>query len=89
MDGIRESISKERLRAILHEEAVSFQAVKTWNESKNPKLRGKVKRLRALMNRGHNRQIAVAVDEMGPISQNPYGARTWARSGHPDRVRAT
>src|SRR5712664_32700 len=33
MDGVVESISKERLREILHEEAVSFQAVKTWKAS--------------------------------------------------------
>ena len=89
MDGIVESISKERLREILHEEAVSFQAVKTWKESKDPKYREKVKRLRALTNREHNPPIVVAADEMGPISLKPNGGRTWARSGHPDRVRAT
>ncbi|MGA8542700.1 MAG: IS630 family transposase [Thermoplasmata archaeon] len=89
MSGIVESISKERLREILHEEAVSFQAVKTWKQSTDPRFREKVKRLRALMNREHNPPIVVAVDEMGPISLKPYGGRTWARSGHPDRVRAT
>ena len=89
MEGIVESISKERLREILHEEAVSFQAVKTWKQSKDPKFREKVKRLRALMNREHNPPIVAAVDEMGPISLKPYGGHTWARSGHPDRVRAT
>ncbi|MFZ0830946.1 MAG: IS630 family transposase [Thermoplasmata archaeon] len=89
MEGIVESISKERLREILHEEAVSFQAVKTWKQSTDPKFREKVKRLRALMNREHNPPIVVAVDEMGPISLKPYGGHTWARSGHPDRVRAT
>jgi transposase len=26
---------------------------------------------------------------MGPISLKPYGGRTWARSGHPDRVPAS
>lgn len=89
MEGVVESISKERLREILHEEAVSFQAVKTWKESRDPKFRQKVKRLRELTNRAHNPPIVVAVDEMGPISLRPYGGRTWARSGHPDRVRAT
>lgn len=89
MDGVVESISKERLREILHEEAVSFQAVKTWKESKDPKYRQKVKRLRELTNREHNPPIVVAADEMGPVSLKPYGGRTWARSGHPNRVRAT
>jgi len=89
MEGIVESISKERLREILHEEAVSFQAVKTWKESNDPEFGDKVRRLRELTNRGHNPPIVVAVDEMGPISLKPYGGRTWASSGHPDRVRAT
>lgn len=89
MDGIVESISKERLREILHEEAVSFQAIKTWKESGDPKFRQKVKRLRELTNREHNPPIVVAVDEMSPISLKPYGGRTWAAHGHPDRVRAT
>lgn len=89
MEGVVESISKERLREILHEEAVSFQAVKTWKESTDPRFREKVRRLRALTNREHNPPVVVAVDEMGPISLKPYGGRTWARSGHPDRVRAT
>lgn len=89
MEGVVESISKERLREILHEEAVNFQAIKTWKESKDPKFREKVKRLRELTNREHNPPIVVAVDEMGPISLKPYGGRTWAAQGHPDRVRAT
>ena len=63
--------------------------MKTWKQSKDPKFREKARRLRALMNREHNPPVVVAVDEMGPISLKPYGGRTWARSGHPDRVRAT
>jgi transposase len=89
MEGLVESISKERLREILHEEAVSFQAVKTWKESKDPNFTEKVLRLRELTNREHNPPIVVAVDEMGPISLQPYGGHSWARSGHPDRIRAT
>jgi transposase len=88
-EGIVESISEERLREVLHEEAVSFQAVKTWKRSNDPKFDQKVRRLRALTNREHNPPIVVAADEMGPLSLKPYGGHTWARSGHPDRVRAT
>ncbi len=88
-DGIVEAISVERLRQILHEEAVSFQAIKTWKESNDPKFREKARRLRALTNRQHNPPIVVAADEMGPISLKPYGGHTWARQGHPDRVPAT
>lgn len=54
MEGIVESISKERLREILHEEAISFQAGKTWKESKDPRFKEKVRRLRALTHRPHN-----------------------------------
>jgi hypothetical protein len=57
MTGIVASISKERLRETLHEEAVSFQAAKTWKESTDPKFREKVERLRALPNRKQNPPI--------------------------------
>jgi hypothetical protein len=67
MTGIVASISKERLRETLHEEAVSFQAAKTWNESTDPKFREKVERLRALPNREQNPPI------VGPSTR-------WVRS---------
>ncbi len=88
-EGIVKSIGEERLREILHEEAVSFQAVQTWTTSNDPRFDTKVRRLRELTNREHNPPIVVAADEMGPLSLRPYGGRTWARSGHPDRVRVT
>jgi transposase len=88
-EGVLESISRERLRQILIEESVTFQSVKTWKSSKDPKFAEKLRRLEELTNRQHNPPIVVSVDEMGPISLQPYGGRTWARSGHPDRVPAT
>lgn len=88
-EGIVEHISKERLRQILHEEAVSFQAVKTWKESKDPDFKAKMKRIRQLTDRDHNPPIVVAADEMGPIQLKPHGGRTWAKQKHPDRIRAT
>jgi len=88
-EGIVEHIGKETVRQILHEAAASFQAVKTWKESHDPKFKEKLKRIRELTNRKHNPPIVVAADEMGPISLRPYGGRTWAREGHPDRIRAT
>ena len=36
MEGIVGSVSTEPLREILHEEAASFRAVRTWKESKGP-----------------------------------------------------
>jgi transposase len=88
-EGVLESISRERLRQILIEESVTFQSVKTWKSSKDPKFAEKLRRLEELTNRQHNPPIVVSVDEMGPISLQPYGGHTWARSGHPDRVPAT
>lgn len=84
-----EWISRERLRQILVEESVMFQSVKTWKSSKDPKFAEKLRRLEELTNRQHNPPIVVSVDEMGPISLQPNGGHTWARSGHPDRVPAT
>jgi hypothetical protein len=63
--------------------------VKTWKSSKDPMFAEKLRRLEELTNRQHNPPIVVSVDEMGPISLQPYGGHTWARSGHPDRVPAT
>lgn len=88
-EGIVETISAERLRQILHEEAVSYQAVKTWKESKDPQFAKKLRRIRELTDREHNPPVVVAADEMGPISLRPYGGRTWSCMGHPARVRAT
>lgn len=88
-EGMIESISRERLRQILVEESVTFQSVKMWKTSKDPKFAEKLRRLEELTNREHNPPIGVSVDEMGPISLQPYFGHTWARSGHPDRVPAT
>ena len=88
-EGIVEHIGKETVRQILHEEAASFQAVKTWKESYDPKFKEKLKRIRELTDRRHNPPIVVAADEMGPISLRPYGGRAWASKGRPVRIRAT
>jgi transposase len=88
-EGLVEHISRERLRQILHEESASYQAVKTWKSSNDPKFQEKMRRIRALTGRRHNPPIVVSGDEMGPIQLKPHGGRSWARVGHPDRVRAT
>jgi hypothetical protein len=83
MEGVVESVSKERLREIFHEEAVSYQAVKTWKESKDSEFGNKVRRLRELTIREHNPPIVVAVDEMGPISLQPPTATPGRGRGTP------
>ena len=70
-EGVLESIGRERLRQILIEESVTFQSVKTWKTSKDPKFSEKLRRLNELTNRPHNPPIVVSADEMGPISLQP------------------
>ncbi len=67
-EGVVESISREQLRQILLEESVTFQSVKTWKSSKDPKLAEKLRRRKELTNRQLNPPIVMAVNEMGPIS---------------------
>jgi hypothetical protein len=43
--GVVEDISHEGLRALLHEEGVSFQALKTWKESNDPNFEAKKNRI--------------------------------------------
>lgn len=89
MEGIVASISRERLRQILIDESVSFQAVKTWKQSNDPQFEQKKRRIERLTNREHNPPIVVSADEMGPISLRPHGGRMWAGKNRPHRVRAT
>ena len=43
--GVVEDISHEGLRALLHEEGASFQALKSWKESNNPGFEAKKNRI--------------------------------------------
>jgi len=87
--GIVPAIGQESLRQILHEEAVTFQAAKTWKESHDPRFEAKKRRIDRLTRRKHNPPVVVAVDQLGPIQLRPQPGEGWARSGHPHRYRAT
>lgn len=41
-EGIVEHISKETIRQMLHDEAASYQAVRTWKDSNDPKFKGRL-----------------------------------------------
>ena len=84
-----ESISKERLREILHEKAVSLHADKSWMTSIDPDFHHKVGRIREFTDWDHNPPIVGTADKKGPVSLEPYRSHTWAAQGHPDRVRET
>jgi len=87
--GIVAAISPERLRQILHEEAVTFQAAKTWKESTDPDREAKKRRIERLTRQRRNPPTVLAIDILGPVELRPYPGRGWFRAGHPRRRRAT
>ncbi len=84
-----DSISEERLRQILNEEAVTFQAARTWKESNDPDFEPKKERIEKLTKKRRNPPVVLAVDEMGPLELRPQPGRGWASVRWPHRIRAT
>ena len=66
-EGVAEDISHEGLRTLLREEGVSFQRVKTWKASKDPRYRQKKARVEHL--------YAIADREAAPAAGEPRVAR--------------
>ena len=87
--GIVSDISREWLRVILQEAAVSYQATKTWKESNDPDFEKKKRRIERILAMKHNPPVVLAMDEMGPISVRPHPGRGWARHKRPPRIPAT
>jgi len=87
--GIVPAISQERLRTILHEEAVTFQAAKTWKVSTDPEFEAKKRRIGRLTRKRKNPPVVIAIDQLGPLQLRPQAGEGWARSGHPHRNPAT
>lgn len=84
--GPRVVVSAERLRQILSEEQITFQATKTWKESPDPLREEKLARIEHLLE--HERERTFAFDEFGPLAIKPEGGSAWARRGKPQRLRA-
>jgi transposase len=84
--GQRVVVSAERLRQILSEEEITFQATKTWKESPDPLREEKLARIEHVLE--HERDRTFAFDEFGPLAIKPEGGSAWARRGKPQRLRA-
>jgi transposase len=84
--GPRVAISTERLRQILAEEGITFQATKTWKESPDPMREEKLARIEELLE--HHGERTFAFDEFGPLAIKPEGGSAWAPRSRPQRLRA-
>ncbi len=85
-EGVVDDISHEGLRALLREEGVTFQRLKTWKASKDPRYQAKkarVEHLYAIADRDvapgpGDPQVVICVDEFGPLGLQPRPGRHWA-----------
>ncbi len=85
-EGVVEDISHEGLRTLLHEEGVSFQRLKTWKASRDPRYQEKkarIERLYAIADRetapaDGDPEVIFCVDEFGPLNLQPHPGRQWA-----------
>jgi transposase len=85
-EGVVDDISHEGLRALLREEGITFQRLKTWKASKDPRYAAKkaqVEHLYAIADRDvapgpGDPQVVICVDEFGPLNLQPRPGRQWA-----------
>ncbi len=85
-EGVVDDISHEGLRALLREEGVSFQRIKTWKASKDPDYavkKARVEHLYAIADRevtpdAGEPEVIFCVDEFGPLNLQPRPGRQWA-----------
>jgi transposase len=86
-EGVVEDISHEGLRALLREEGVSFQRLKTFKTSNDPDFEAKQARVLALyaIADGHEKpgpgdpRVVICLDEFGPLNLQPHPGRVWTR----------
>jgi transposase len=85
-EGVVDDISHEGLRALLRDEDVSFQAVKTWKASTDPDYEVKTTRVLQLYAIADGSappgpgdpSVVFCVDEFGPLNLQPQPGRQWA-----------
>jgi transposase len=85
-EGVVDDISHEGLRALLREEGVTFQRLKTWKASKDPDYEAKkarVEHLYAIADREvvpepGEPEVIFCMDEFGPLNLQPRPGRQWA-----------
>jgi transposase len=88
-EGVVDDISYEGLRVLLRDEGVTFQRLKTWKASKDPRYAAKkarVEHLYALADRevtpeAGEPEVIFCVDEFGPLNLQPRPGRHWAAIG--------
>ncbi len=84
-----EDISHEGLRALLREEGVSFQRLKTFKRSSDPDFEAKKNRVIELYEIADGKRDpgpegpreVICVDEFGPLNLQPHPGRQWACRG--------
>src|SRR3954468_13044090 len=85
-EGVVDDISHGGLRALLHAEGVSFQAVKTWKASTDPDYEAKKNRVLQLYAIADGTAVPgpgdptviFCLDEFGPLNLQPHPGRQWA-----------
>jgi transposase len=85
-EQVVEDISHEGLRALLREEGVTFQRLKTWKASRDPDYavkKARVEHLYAIADREVIAEpgepgVIFCVDEFGPLNLQPRPGRQWA-----------
>jgi transposase len=85
-EGVVDDISHEGLRALLRNEGVSFQVIKTFKHSDDPDYEAKKNRVLELYDiaegkakpRGGGPTVVFSMDEFGPLNLMPRPGRQWA-----------
>ena len=85
-EGVVDDISHEGLRVLLREEGVSFQRLKTWKASADPRYAAKKARVEHLYAIADGEvipepgepEVIFCVDEFGPLNLQPHPGRQWA-----------
>jgi transposase len=85
-EGVVDDISHEGLRALLREEGVSFQAIKTFKVSNDPDFEAKKNRVLELYAIADGQAepgagdptVVFCMDEFGPLNLQPHPGKQWA-----------
>jgi transposase len=85
-EGVVDDISHEGLRALLREEGVSFQVIKTFKHSNDPDFEAKKNRVLELYDIADGKAepgpddpaVVFCMDEFGPLNLQPHPGKQWA-----------
>ena len=85
-EGVVDDISHEGLRALLREEGVSFQVIKTFKKSNDPDFEAKKNRVLELYDIADGKAepgpgdptVVLCMDEFGPLNLQPHPGKQWA-----------